>query len=272
MRRFIAALAALVLCTLAACGGGDSGGDSDADATLRGGTSVATSTSQPYSVVTTVPTPTSEPYAGTAPSCPQGSLENCFTRAEMQDLIDVFLPYVEEFFDAQYESMPVPSDYIYVRAGESGQGSCDDGYDGETLAYCPADQQIYLGQSAVWSLYDSFGDAAPVLVIAHEWTHHVQHVTKVPTGDPGMPNSIIPAENQADCGAGAFMNYADQQGWLEYPDDLRDIGGALRAAGELEGPDRTHGTIQERIQSFSLGFTEGLWACNRFAPYTPIIS
>jgi predicted metalloprotease len=272
MRGFNVALAALALGALGAlagCGAGDSSDNSYSNTTAGGGSVVTTSTSRTYE---TVPTPTSEPDVRTAPSCSEGSLENCYTRAEMRDLIDVFLPYVEEFFDTRYANMPVPSGYIYVAAGESGQGGCNDGYDGETLAYCPADQKIYLGQSAVWTLYDSFGDAAPVLVIAHEWTHHVQHQTGVPMGDTRAPNSIIPSENQADCGAGAFMNYADQQGWLEYPDDLQDIGGALRAAGDLEGPDRTHGTIQERIQSFSIGFTEGLWACNRFAPYTPIIS
>jgi uncharacterized protein len=276
VRRSALASMALLLGAFTSCGSGDDGGGGSAGDSDTGRSASGTSvTSRPPSSSRSTGSGSGEDAesdGGGGPACPQNSLENCFTASEMQDLVDVVLPFVRQFFEAQYQAMPEPEGLVYVPAGESGRSGCADGFDGDTLAYCPSDRRIYLGQAALWQLYDRFGDAAPVLVIAHEWTHHAQHMTDVPMGDRRVPNSIIPAEDQADCGAGAFMKYADEQGWLEYPDDLRDVGGALRAAGELDGPNRTHGTIQERIDSFSLGFVHGLRACNQFIPASPIIS
>jgi uncharacterized protein len=89
---------------------------------------------------------------------------------------------------------------------------------------------------------------------------------------PQTPNETVPSENQADCGAGAFMANADNQGLLDYPDDIRDLAGSLASVGELEGPERTHGTIQERLSAFDRGFASGLFACNAYVPQAPIIN
>jgi predicted metalloprotease len=77
-------------------------------------------------------------------------------------------------------------------------------------------------------------------------------------------------ENQADCVSGAWARYADQQGWLELPDDLGDIESLLRAIGTREGPGRDHGTAAERARAFDQGFRTGLKACNSFSPSAPI--
>jgi hypothetical protein len=76
-------------------------------------------------------------------------------------------------------------------------------------------------------------------------------------------------ENQADCLAGAFIQYADQRGWLE-KDDLADIDGLLKAIGSRESGSRNHGTVAERRQAFETGFTSGAKGCNSFVPSTPV--
>lgn len=143
-------------------------------------------------------------------------------------------------------------------------------YTDQSYAYCPADETVYLGQRALWHFYDGAGDAGPIVGIAHEWGHHVQSATGVPA--PRTPDEWIVFENQADCIAGAWTGYADDQDRLTYPDDLDDIGALMRLIGSVEGPERDHGTTPERTKSFIQGFRGGLSACNEFHPATPIIT
>lgn len=90
-----------------------------------------------------------------------------------------------------------------------------------------------------------------------------------------MPNEQIRYENRADCGAGAFMSYARERGWMNMADDLQDLPGSLIAASESEGPDQQHGTIQERLQSFDRGYPSSsrppLIDCNVFVAERAIL-
>jgi hypothetical protein len=211
--------------------------------------------------------------AGTA-DCPAGDLEGAFTSsAEMDVYLDCIIPSVAQWMDATYADMPHPTNYYFVPAGASGtegDGGC--AYDENSLQYCLLSGNIYLGEAALWQQYSVFGDAAPVVVLAHEVTHHFQNVAGVPAST--TPEEQIPKENQADCGAGAFMAYAAQQGWMDVQDDIVDLAGSLVAAGEMEGPGRTHGTVDQRLAAFDVGYLggKGLHACNSFLPETPIIT
>ena len=206
--------------------------------------------------------------------CPAGDLEGVFTSsAEMGVYLDCVIPSVAQWIDATYAAMPHPVNYFFVPVGTSGtEGGGGCAYDENSLQYCLSSGNIYLGEAALWRQYSVFGDAAPVVVLAHEVTHHFQAVAGAPVST--IPNEEIPKENQADCGAGAFMAYAAQQGWMDGQDDLVDLAGALVAAAEMEGPDRTHGTVDERLAAFDVGYLsgEGLYACNAFLPETPIIT
>jgi hypothetical protein len=210
------------------------------------------------------------------PNCPTGDLEGVFlSSAEMALFLECVIPNVEEWIDATYANMSSPTGYYFIPAGVSGAesaaaGSCD--FDEFSLSYCRLSGNVYLGEAAVWLLYLEFGDAAPALVLAHEVTHHFQNVVGIPPAQTA--NEQIPYENQADCGGGAFMAYAESQGWLNVHDDLVDVAGALRAAGERKGADRSHGTPQQRLRAFDLGYLsgKGLWACVRFVPGFPIIT
>ena len=109
---------------------------------------------------------------------------------------------------------------------------------------------------------------APIVGLAHEWGHHVQAATNVPF--PRTLRERVNYENQADCISGAWTRYADEQGWLERPDDLEDVEGLMRAIGTRESRNRDHGTVAERAHAFNRGFDAGLGACNAFTAATPI--
>jgi predicted metalloprotease len=196
-------------------------------------------------------------------------MENCYGYEDMQAYLDQIIPMVEQFFDAAYTDMPHPKEYIYVSEGDTGSTGCTDGYTDQIYAYCPADETIYTGQRALWGYYSDLGDAAPAVGLAHEWGHHVQVVASVPPAQ--TPVGQISRENQADCIAGAWIAYADEQGWLNYPDDLRDIDGLLAEIASDE-PGRSHGDVGERSDSMKLGIGDGLQGCNDFFPDSPVIT
>jgi hypothetical protein len=196
-------------------------------------------------------------------------MENCYGYEDMQAYLDQIIPPVEQFFDTAYTDMPHPAQYLYVSEGDTGSTGCTDGYTDESYAYCPADATIYTGQRSLWKYYSDAGDAAPAVGLAHEWGHHVQNVAGVPPAETAVGQ--ISRENQADCIAGAWIAYADEQEWLNYPDDLTDIGTLLMYIAEDE-PGRSHGDLGERSDSLKLGIEDGLQGCNDFFPDSPVIT
>jgi predicted metalloprotease len=133
--------------------------------------------------------------------------------------------------------------------------------------YCPGDDDIYLGEAEAWSLYSTDGDAAPAVGLAHESGHSLQQQMGVP--DPTTNAETLVHEEQADCVAGAWIQYAMAQGWFQQA-DIGTTDKLLETIAEAETPDRTHGDLQERTQSMNLGVTGGLAACNEFYPATPV--
>lgn len=208
-----------------------------------------------------------------AAQCPvRGDFEGAFTdSSEMSTFLECVLSGVEAWVDASYSGSPLPRAYYFVRSGYQGVDVCD--YDSNSLHYCPGTQSVYLGEDAVWEQYSVYGDAAPVVVLAHEVTHHLQFANRMTPAQ--TPNEQIRYENQADCGAGAFMSYAEKQGFLDRDDDLRDLAGSLVAAAESESSEQSHGTVEERLASFDRGFlssgTPPLVSCNAFVPENEII-
>ncbi len=137
-----------------------------------------------------------------------------------------------------------------------------------SFEYCPADQTIYVGQDTLWLFYNESGDAAPAVGMAHEWGHHVQSLVGVPL--PRTTRHSVAFENQADCLSGAWTRFTDTQGRLEYPDDIEDIETLLPMIASAEGPDRDHGTLEERARSFDRGFSGDVAACNAYFPESPL--
>jgi putative neutral zinc metallopeptidase len=213
--------------------------------------------------------------AGSATSgsvqCRPPSLANCYTEAGMLDYINVVQPMIVQFFQSAYRSMPGPRRYVYVpEGGPFPESACQNGngshvQDANAYDYCSLDENIYVGQASMWSFYHDDGDAAPAVGLAHEWGHNIQHQVGVPS--PRSSGESVNHENQADCVAGAWIGYAIQQGWFTQ----EDVGSTERLLITIaDAEEVSHGNLQDRAASMSLGIRSGLMGCNSFYPGTPI--
>ncbi|PIJ51587.1 hypothetical protein BL250_03310 [Erwinia sp. OLTSP20] len=152
--------------------------------------------------------------------------------------------------------------------------------------YCPADSKVYIDLSFYDEMKNKLGaggEFAQGYVIAHEVGHHVQKLLGIASKVRQMQQGVSQAqanqlsvkmELQADCFAGVWGHYMQQQDILE-PGDLQQALNAAQAIGDdrlqqrSQGrvvPDSfTHGTSQQRYSWFKRGFDSGNPAdCNTF--------
>ncbi len=163
---------------------------------------------------------------------------------------------------------------------DSVQSACGNASSATGPFYCPGDQKLYLDFGFFRELEREFkakGDFAQAYVIAHEVGHHIQNIlgTMDKVNRAGNSNQLsVALELQADCYAGVWAYYANQQGLVE----AGDFEEALRAASAVgddsiqkrsQGyvvPDSfTHGSSRERMTWFSKGLQSGdMRQCNTF--------
>jgi predicted metalloprotease len=146
--------------------------------------------------------------------------------------------------------------------------------------YCPGDNKLYLDFGFFNELSREFkapGDFAQAYVIAHEVGHHVQNLlgTMGKVQQAGNTNDLsVKLELQADCYAGVWAFYANQQGLVEAGDAEEAIRAASavgddsiqkRAQGYVVPESFTHGSSQQRMQWFQRGYQAGdMRQCNTF--------
>jgi predicted metalloprotease len=207
-------------------------------------------------------------------SCPNQSLRGCFTSAdEMVTYFEYVLPFIDAFFQQTWPKLPLPSHVYFLSTGSSVQQACIDPAgshlaDDASYEFCPADNNVYIGESIAYALYSDAGDVAPATGLAHEFGHHIQSLTGVPS--PATDAQTLVHENQADCVSGAFLGFANNHHWLEKSDQpVLEKYLELIASSEKD-PNRTHGDFQERGSAVELGGEQGIKACDSFYPATPI--
>jgi predicted metalloprotease len=153
--------------------------------------------------------------------------------------------------------------------------------------YCPGDRKIYLDMAFFNQLSRDFGasgDFAHAYVVAHEVGHHVQNLLGVLPKFNKMRQAMnavdanrlsVQVELQADCYAGIWGRFTEQQGFLQ----TGDLEEALNAANQIgddtlqkktQGyvvPDSfNHGTSAQRVKWFKRGFETGkVSACDTFS-------
>ena len=162
-----------------------------------------------------------------------------------------------------------PTLNFYDRQGRSGCGAAQSAMG---PFYCPADQGIYIDTS----FYDQLdrqmgagGDFARLYVMAHEYGHHIQHLTgqaaqvrQLQQQNPGAANRIqVAMELQADCYAGVWA--ARNRNLLEAGDieegmtAASSIGDDTLTQGRVSPDNFTHGTSAQRMEWLQRGLRTG---------------
>ena len=124
--------------------------------------------------------------------------------------------------------------------------------------YCSEDDALSYDHDFLEDFYEEVGDAAPALIVAHEYGHAVG----ARLGTDGENSWVV--EELADCRAGAFMGEMARQDALE-TGDAEEIEYVLVELGD-DSPDRHeadggHGSADERVAAYQIGFDGGPGAC-----------
>jgi uncharacterized protein len=154
-----------------------------------------------------------------------------------------------------------PTRYTYYRPEEGAGPRCGPQVAPEQNAfYCPVGDFIAWDESGLLiPYYVRAGDFAAAFVLAHEFGHAMQ------ARIPQQEELTILAELQADCFAGSWARYVQEQGQLD-PGDLDEATLAVFSARDLPGTPftdpRAHGTGFERTRAFTDGYEGGAGACS----------
>lgn len=161
---------------------------------------------------------------------------------------------------------------FYSQQGQSGCGAAQSAMG---PFYCPSDQGIYIDTD----FYDEMaqrmgakGDFARAYVMAHEYGHHVQHLTgtasqvrSLQSRNPNASNALqVRMELQADCYAGVWARLNDDR--IE-PGDIEEGLTAAHAVGDdtlMASAGRrpveaafTHGSSAQRMEWLRKGLETG---------------
>ncbi|MEV0680289.1 neutral zinc metallopeptidase [Actinosynnema sp. NPDC050436] len=138
--------------------------------------------------------------------------------------------------------------------------------------YCPSADAIAWDRAALLPvLRDGYGDAAVVIVLAHEMGHAVQRRMGItPEAERANPRKFptILTEAMADCFAGSFVKWVND-GKSEHLDIGTDtLDSALGALISFRDPVGTspsdkaaHGNAFDRVSAFQDGYQEGTKFC-----------
>lgn len=196
-----------------------------------------------------------------------------FVSVALADNEDVWTKIFSEN-NLQYEA---PKLVLFRGATESGCGSASSS---TGPFYCPSDRKVYIDLSFMDELKNRFGakggDFALAYVLAHEVGHHVQNLLGTSGKVHDMESQVseteanklsVALELQADFYAGVWAHYNEQMNHVLEDGDIEEALSAASAVGDdaiqkkIQGrvvPDAfTHGTSEQRMYWFKLGFQTG---------------
>jgi uncharacterized protein len=207
----------------------------------------------------------------------------------LAEFVRVVLADTEDTWNALFAQ--AGSDYpepTLVLFSDAVQSACGFAQSAVGPFYCPADQRVYIDLAFYRDLQNRFGapgDFAQAYVIAHEVGHHVQTVLGISDRVRGQQRGVSQAdanrlsvmqELQADCFAGVWAHHAQRTRDILDPGDLEEALNAAAAIGDdrLQGrgagyvsPETfTHGTSEQRMRWFRMGFDTGsVQQCDTFS-------
>ena len=172
------------------------------------------------------------------------------------DLRDYWSVALPELYGVEAVS---PSAFIEYRSEEDAPVCGGEKVPTGNAVFCSGSNYIAWDEANLLMPYFSqVGDFAIAFVLAHEWGHSIQAQVGA------RAEAGIFFELQADCYAGAWGADADQRGMLEQGDVEEGLA-AARSVGDLPGvpwfDPQAHGTPEQRIEAFSVGFRRGPFAC-----------
>ena len=205
-----------------------------------------------------------------------------------REFVSTMLATTEDLWATEFAAMggqyQAPRLVLFREAVETGCGVADSGVG---PFYCPPDEGVFLDMSffdEMAAKLQAGGDFAYAYVVAHEVGHHVQNRLGISgqiqerrqrVGELEANQLSVRLELQADCLAGIFGNYADEQNMIEPGDFDEGMRAASaigddrlqRNAGGMVIPDSfTHGTSAQRQRWLHRGIDTGSFkACDTFA-------
>lgn len=221
-------------------------------------------------------------------------LTECLTGEDANENVDCRMQgaatSLDIYWESQVEGYVAPELILFSGSVSTG---CGNATSAVGPFYCPPDQTVYIDTAFFQQLQTQFGatgeSLAQMYIVAHEWGHHIQNIVGTMNGldlhDTGPTSDGVRLELQADCYAGAWVAAAsdteDASGvaLLKEPTDA-EIADALNAAevvgddyiqenlggGQVNPETWTHGSSEQRQSWFRTGFTQGVAACDTFAP------
>ncbi len=171
---------------------------------------------------------------------------------------------------------------LYTQATNTG---CGYGRAATGPFYCPEDGRVYIDLSFYRELAQRLGargQFAQAYVIAHEIGHHIQNLMgtsqRANVRDDGQNGGSVRLELEADCYAGIWAHSTEQRNLLESGDIESALGAAAavgddrlqkRATGVVSPESFTHGTSEQRMHWFKVGYDTGrVAACDTFKTRT----
>jgi predicted metalloprotease len=191
--------------------------------------------------------------------------------ATVVPLLDDVLASVDGYWHQTQAAggLPAPSvHHVWVAPGAKVDTACGTQAGDDAAFYCATDDTIYIGQTFAEAVRDGVanglpgqragfghaaGDFAVAFVVAHEYGHNVQNEDGIFLGR----QRALPIELNADCLAGTWAHWANDQGRLA-PGDIEEALDAALAVGDFDffNPQH-HGTPLERRDALLTGFRGG---------------
>lgn len=174
----------------------------------------------------------------------------------LDDLRDYWTVVLPELYGIEHIS---PSAFIEYRSEEDAPTCGDEQVETGNAFYCiPGNYIAWDEANLLMPYFSEVGDFAIAYVLAHEWGHSIQKQVGAEA------EAGIFFELQADCYAGAWGADAKLRGMLE-PGDLEEGLFTAQSVGDMPGipwfDPTAHGTPEQRVDAFTLGFRDGPFAC-----------
>lgn len=214
------------------------------------------------------------------PTTSSGQVQISAEEQELAEFVSVVLADTEDVWEKAFQEMGMTyrPPKLVLFSGQV-QSACGFASAASGPFYCPGDEKVYIDLSFCEVLEKRFGahgDFAIAYVIAHEVGHHVQNLMGILDQVQQQQQRLnqtdanamtVKLELQADFLSGYWAHHAQKMYNILEAGDLEE---ALRAAGAVGDDaiqmktqgrvvpdDFTHGTSQQRMSWFRLGFESG---------------